>query len=85
MRCPALAPQVRDHDARIFQPGVERGVWGGTTEGSGHGFISIAEVGTNGITHEALLAVLIDRLQSFQRGEYSCCDLAIRPVAGLAW
>lgn len=37
----------------------------------------IGEVGTNGITHEALLAVLIDRLQSFQRGEYACRENAI--------
>ncbi len=32
----------------------------------------IAEVGTNGVTHEALLAVLIDRLEGFQRGPYKC-------------
>lgn len=30
------------------------------------------EVGVNGITHEALLAVLIDRLQSFQQGPFAC-------------
>lgn len=33
---------------------------------------AIAEVGTNGITHEALLAVLIDRLEHFQAGPYAC-------------
>lgn len=32
----------------------------------------IAEVGVNGITHEALLAILIDRLEGFQAGEYAC-------------
>ena len=32
----------------------------------------IAEVGVNGITHEALLAILIDRMQSFQAGPYAC-------------
>lgn len=32
----------------------------------------IAEVGVNGITHEALLAVLIDRLEHFQAGPYAC-------------
>lgn len=37
----------------------------------------IPEVGTNGITHEALLAVLIDRLQSFQKGPYACRENAI--------
>lgn len=31
----------------------------------------IAEAGVNGITHEALLAVLIDRLEAFQRGAYA--------------
>lgn len=32
----------------------------------------IAEAGVNGITHEALLAILIDRLEAFQRGPYAC-------------
>lgn len=32
----------------------------------------VAEVGTNGITHEVLLAVLIDRLEGFQRGPFAC-------------
>lgn len=32
----------------------------------------IAEAGTNGITHEALLAILIDRLEGFQRGPFAC-------------
>ena len=31
----------------------------------------IAEAGVNGITHEALLAILIDRLESFQKGPYA--------------
>lgn len=32
----------------------------------------IAEVGVNGVTHEALLAIVADRLRSFQKGPYSC-------------
>ena len=32
----------------------------------------IKEVGVNGITHEALLAILIDRLKAFQAGPYEC-------------
>lgn len=32
----------------------------------------IAEVGVNGITHEVLLAILIDRLEAFQDGPYAC-------------
>lgn len=31
----------------------------------------IAEAGVNGITHEALLAILIDRLECFQAGPYA--------------
>jgi hypothetical protein len=31
----------------------------------------IAEVGVNGITHEALLAILCDRLKGFQSGPYA--------------
>ena len=31
----------------------------------------INEVGVNGVTHEALLAVIADRLRSFQAGPYS--------------
>lgn len=37
----------------------------------------IAEASVNGITHEALLAILIDRLEGFQSGPYQCeenCD-----------
>ena len=32
----------------------------------------IKEFGVNGITHEALLAIVIDRLQSFQAGPFAC-------------
>jgi hypothetical protein len=32
----------------------------------------IAEVGVNGVTHEALIAILIDRLRCFQAGPYAC-------------
>jgi len=28
--------------------------------------------GVNGVTHEALLAIVADRLRSFQKGPYSC-------------
>lgn len=37
----------------------------------------IREFGVNGITQEALLAVVIDRLRSFQAGPFSCRDNAI--------
>lgn len=32
----------------------------------------IAEAGVNGVTHEALLAIVADRLRSFQNGPYKC-------------
>lgn len=32
----------------------------------------IREVGVNGVTHEALLEILIDRMRSFQAGAYKC-------------
>lgn len=31
----------------------------------------IAEAGVNGVTHEALLAILIDRLEGFQAGKFA--------------
>lgn len=34
----------------------------------------ILEVGTNGITNEALLAVIIDRLEGFQGGPFACAE-----------
>ena len=33
---------------------------------------AIAEAGVNGVTHEALLAIVADRLRAFQKGPYSC-------------
>lgn len=36
----------------------------------------IPEVGVNGITHEALIAILIDRLEGFQAGKFSCAENA---------
>lgn len=37
----------------------------------------IREVGVNGVTHEALLAILIDRLTAFQAGRYACHENAM--------
>lgn len=33
---------------------------------------TIAEAGVNGLTHEALLAIVADRLRSFQAGPFAC-------------
>ena len=38
---------------------------------------TVNSVGSNGVTQEALLAILIDRLRLFQAGEYSCRENAI--------
>lgn len=32
----------------------------------------IPEAGVNGLTHEVLLAIVADRLRSFQKGPYAC-------------
>lgn len=37
----------------------------------------IPEVGTNGVTHEALIAIVIDRLRSFQSGPFACRENAL--------
>jgi hypothetical protein len=37
----------------------------------------LAEAGVNGITDQALLAIVLDRMQGFQSGPYSCRDNAI--------
>ena len=37
----------------------------------------IGEVGVNGITHEALLAIIIDRMQDFQAGPFACQENAL--------
>lgn len=34
----------------------------------------IKDVGVNGTTHEAELAILIDRFEGFQKGAYACAD-----------
>lgn len=38
---------------------------------------AIKEAGVNGITHEALIAVIIDRLEAFQAGPYRCRENAL--------
>lgn len=48
----------------------------------------IKENGVNGITGEALIAIEIDRLRSFQKGPYACRENALALTAfeeGLMW
>lgn len=42
----------------------------------------IKEVGTNGITHEALIAILLDRLRHYEAGPWACQENA-DAIAGL--
>lgn len=37
----------------------------------------IAEAGVNGLTHEVLIAIVVDRMRDFQRGPYACRENAI--------
>lgn len=37
----------------------------------------IVEAGVNGLTHEVLLAILVDRLKAFQAGPFSCRENAL--------
>lgn len=37
----------------------------------------IKEAGVNGITHEVLLAILIDRMEGFQSGKFKCEENAV--------
>jgi len=54
----------------------------------------IAEAGVNGLTQEALLAIVIDRLRSFQQGPYPCeeneialdhCERALNTLHKRTW
>jgi hypothetical protein len=59
------------HDYSIDLPGEHPDCWIKFQNGP------IAEAGVNGVTHEALLAILIDRMQSFQNGPYACHENAM--------
>jgi hypothetical protein len=37
----------------------------------------VREVGANGVTNEALIAILCDRLRGFQKGPYACRENAL--------
>lgn len=48
----------------------------------------VAEAGFNGVTQEALLAIVIDRLRSFQAGPFACSENEqglIHAQAALLW
>ena len=49
---------------------------------------AIPQLGVNGVTQEALLAIVIDRLRSFQAGPFACRENAIALThieTGLMW
>lgn len=47
----------------------------------------IKEFGVNGVTQEALLAIVIDRLRAFQAGPFKCVEneLALQKVEDALW
>jgi len=48
----------------------------------------ISEAGVNGVTNEALLAIVADRLRGFQSGPYACkenADALFHTESALAW
>ena len=57
-----------NHEYLIATPGDPQGLETGCSIHFQNG--PIKEVGVNGITHESMLAVLIDRLTSFQAGPF---------------
>lgn len=59
-----------------FNPGTDEG---GSQEKCRIEFQNgtVKEAGANGITQEALLAIVIDRLRSFQAGQYACRENAV--------
>jgi hypothetical protein len=61
-----------NHEYVVFAPAAEGGE--GTVRTWRIDFQNgpINEAGVNGVTHEALLAIVADRLRSFQKGPYSC-------------
>jgi len=65
-------------------PGADIGMMGLTNIHFQHG--PTAMVGRNGVSEESLIAILIDRLESHQKGFYSC-DENNRALLGLheAW
>jgi hypothetical protein len=59
-----------NHEYRVEVPGI------GITQISFQNG-PIAEAGVNGLTQEVLLAIVADRLKSFQAGDFSCRENAI--------
>jgi len=69
-----------NHEYEIdWSAGVPEGAKGHVKESTRVSFQNgpIKEAGVNGATQEALLAIVIDRLRSFQTGPYGCRENAI--------
>lgn len=60
------------HNYRITSYGQDDGFAGSCAINFQNG--PVKEFGLNGISQEALLAVLIDRLEGFQSGEFACIE-----------
>jgi hypothetical protein len=72
----------------VSQPGadIEQGSDPDVVISFQHG--PVKEFGANGITQEALLAIVLDRLRSFQRSRFSCRENAVaitKIEEGMMW
>lgn len=65
---PEAAPRDCEHDGNGFHIAFQNG--------------PIAEAGVNGVSNEALLAIVEDRLACFERGPYACNEnqMALKSV-----
>lgn len=61
-------PGNANHDYRIYWPQAD----GLRAQSVKFQKGAIREAGVNGLTHEVLLAIVIDRLECFQSGPYAC-------------
>jgi hypothetical protein len=68
-------PGNANHIYAITSPSIDDGQRDSQTIQFQNG--PITEAGVNGISNEALLAIVQDRLEGFQSGQYSCRENAI--------
>ncbi|MCC6907075.1 MAG: hypothetical protein IT430_03965 [Phycisphaerales bacterium] len=69
LRIFAMGEDPKQHFYAIVNPEADE-----TLELIGFQSGPVCEVGVNGITNEALLAIVIDRLEGFQRGPMACFE-----------
>lgn len=83
---------IYDHKVFLTEPAVEVVVLDEPGHGGAHHHYAVSspeffldisfqngtipEAGVNGVTHEALLAIVMDRLRCFQKGPFACKENA---------